>query len=156
VTAGARSGHAVPGALLALLGAVVPLTGGCVVASPDTNTYDDAARQAVRSVISESTTVEKLLCLLIDDDIPRSPVVAQLRYSEQGLLGATSWFTGLDQPVGSDATAARLGMLMQDAGDLVVNARIAIHRNQESQYADIAQALDRVVRDLQRAEADVP
>jgi hypothetical protein len=156
MTAEARSRRAVPGVLLAVLGAVVPLASGCVVASPDTDTYDDAARQAVRSAISESTTVEKLLHLLADDDIPRPAVVAQLRYSEQGLQGATSWFTGLNQPAGSDATAARLGTLMQDAGDLVANARVAIHRGQESQYADIASALDRVIRDLQKAEADVP
>jgi hypothetical protein len=45
---------------------------------------------------------------------------------------------------------------MQDAGDLVANARVAIHRGQESQYADIASALDRVIRDLEKAEADVP
>jgi len=156
---GPRPRRAAPRALLgrlALLVALVPVSTGCVVASPDTDTYDDAARQTVDTAISEATTVETLLHLLVDDRIPRPAVVAQLRYSEQGLDHASSWFTGLNQPVGSDPTAARLGALLQDAGDLVGDARVAVHRDQEGQYADIAGALHRSVGRLQDAEADVP
>ena len=148
-----RAAGVLLGLLLALL---LPLASGCVVASPDTDTYDDAARQSLRTAISETATVERLLRLLADERIPRPAVVAQLRYSEQGLDHASSWFAGLNPPVGSDPTAARLGTLMQDAGDLLGNARVAIHRDQVGQYADIADALDRMVGKLQRAEANVP
>lgn len=145
-------GAAAAVSMLVLL--LVPLT-GCVPASPDTDTYRDAAAQTLGTAVSEVATVEKLLRLLADGDMLRPFAVTQLRYSEDGLEKSTSWFSGLNPPVGSDPLDRRAGRLLEDAGDLVADARVAVHRDQPGRYPTIADDLAKLGTKLERLEGRV-
>lgn len=140
-------------AVVVTLAALAMVLSGCVVASPDTDTYDDAVAKTVGTAISETATVEKLLRLLVSGDIPRPAVVAQMRYSEQSLERASSWFTRLNPPVGSDSTRDRLSDLLDEASDLLGQARVAIHRDRKSEYPGVADALGGLADRLERLEA---
>ena len=139
------------GVALALVLALV-LGGGCVPASPDPDTYRDAAAQTLGTAVSELATVEEMLRLLVADKIMRPAAVTQLRYSEDGLEKSTQWFTGLNPPTGSDGFGKRLGTLLQDGGDLLADARVAVHRGEESRYTRIADDLKKLGDRLDKIE----
>ena len=128
------------------------LGGGCVPASPDPDTYRDAAAQTLGTAVSELATVEEMLRLLVADKIMRPAAVTQLRYSEDGLEKSTQWFTGLNPPTGSDGFGKRLGTLLQDGGDLLADARVAVHRGEESRYTRIADDLKKLGDRLDKIE----
>jgi len=135
-----------------VLGAVVALGAGCVPASPDANTYRDAASQSIGTAVSELATIEEMLRLLASDDIMRPAVVTQLRYSEDGLEKSTQWFTGLNPPTGSDGFGKRVGTLLQRGGNLLTEARIAVHRGQVDRYTRIADDLKTLGDHLDKVE----
>ena len=133
---------------------LVPLT-GCVPQSPDTDTYRDAAAQTLGTAVSEVATVEQILRLLGEGDMLRPVAVTQLRYSEDGLEKSTSWFTGLNPPTGSDLLEQRTGTLLQRAGDLVAEARVAVHRDAAGRYPGIAARLASLGSKLDKLESRV-
>jgi len=142
-------------ALAAALTASV-LVGGCVPASPDHDTYQDAAGQTLETAVSEVTTVATLLRLLERDKLPRPAAVAQLRYSQQGLDQSSGWFTGLTPPPGADGLADQVGTALDDAADLISLSRTAVHRNQPGQYLRLAERLDSLGNTLERQEDALP
>ena len=85
----------------------------------------------------------------------RPVAVTQLRYSEDGLEKSTSWFTGLNPPTGSDPLDKRAGTLLQDAGDLVADARVAVHRDSAGEYPRIATRLAKLGSKLEKLEGRV-
>jgi hypothetical protein len=128
---------------------------GCVVASPDTDTYDDAAATTLGTAGSEVSTVEKLLTLLDEDKIMRPTVVAQLRYSETNLSGASDDFDSLNPPTSADPLQKRVSDLLSKAEDSVQEARIAVHRDQRSRYTSIAKNLSSLADTMNRVEKSV-
>lgn len=128
---------------------------GCVVASPDDDTYRDAAASTLASAAGELATVREMVDLLDRDRIPRPAVVAQLRYSEKTLSAATDSFTSLDPPSSEDALADRSSRLLDDAGTAMTSARLTVHRAETGSYARVVAELDAVVTDLQRLEGSV-
>lgn len=137
--------------LLALVG-VMLLTSGCVVASPDPDTYGDAAASTLGTAISEVATVQTLLDLLDAGDIQRPPVVVQLRDSEEALSRAAQGLGSLNPPTARDQLAEQSGELLDEAESLLQDARIAVHRGEKSDYPGISAQLDVLHTELEALE----
>lgn len=140
---------------LATVLALLALVSGCVVASPDADTYEDAAATALASAGSEVATVEKMVSLLEDGKITRPAVVAQLRYSEKGLAQAAQGFSDLNTPVGQDGLADDAGAVLDDAETALSDTRLAVHRDEEADYPVLAAQLRDVGRRLTALEESV-
>lgn len=137
--------------LVALAGAVL-LMSGCVVASPDTDTYADAAASTLGAAASEVATVKTLLELLDAGDIQRPAVVTQLRYSEETLAHSSQGLSALNPPPELDMLAEQAGGLLDEAETLLQDARIAVHRHQEADYPQLAADLDALGTELEDLE----
>jgi cytochrome c556 len=141
------------GALVAVL--ILAISSGCVVASPDADTYRDAAASNLGTAASEVATVQMMLELLDKHRITTSAVVAQLRYSEKNLATAAQGLTGLNPPASEDAVSTKAGKLFDQAESLVDEARVAVHRSKTTDYPQIAKALKTLGSDLQDLESSV-
>jgi hypothetical protein len=139
----------------ALAIAVLVVTSGCVVASPDVDTYEDAAASNLGTAASEVATVQMLLDLLDRHRITTSAVVAQLRYSEKNLATAAQGLTGLNPPHSQDGISTKAGKLFDQAESLVEDARVAVHRSETGDYPRIAGQLKALGKDLQDLEGQV-
>jgi hypothetical protein len=139
----------------ALAIAVLTLASGCVVASPDADTYEDAAASSVGSVASEVATVQLLLNLLDRHRITDAAVVTQLRYSEKNLASAAQGLTGLNAPPEEDPVSSKAGDLFDQAEALVESARTAVHREDTAHYASIASSLKALGKKLTKLEGKV-
>ena len=137
--------------LIALASALL-LTSGCVVASPDADTYGDAAASTLGTAVSEVATVKTLLQLLVAGDIQRPAVVAQLRYSEESLSRSAQGLGSLNPPPEQDMLSEEAGRLLDEAESLLQRARIAIHRHEDAQYPGIADDLDALGTELEVLE----
>lgn len=146
-----RSARALTGALAVLLAGLA--LAGCVPASPDADTYDDKVLLTVESAISETRTVGMLVRTLADGEMPRPVVVAQLRLSEDGLDTATGALTELNPPPRRDRLADEVDTLLQNAGDLLVQARVAVEREDAASYPRLVRDLEALARRLERVEA---
>lgn len=131
------------------------LLGGCVPASPDVDTYDDKAALTLGSAVSEARTVERVLDTLYDGRMLRPPAVTQLRYSEDALDTATGAFTELNPPPTRDRLNRQMSTLLDDTGDLLAQARIAVQREQVGDYPTIAEDLRRLAGRMERLEGRV-
>ncbi|KQY55676.1 hypothetical protein ASD11_14265 [Aeromicrobium sp. Root495] len=140
--------------MAAVLGLLV-LVSGCVVASPDADTFEDAAATTLAAAGSEVATVETMVSLLQDDKIPRPTVVAQLRYSEKSLAKTAEGFSDLNQPQSLDGLADDAGAVLDDAEAALSDARIAVHRNEKADYAGLAEQLKNVGQRLTALEESV-
>ncbi|GAA3525596.1 hypothetical protein GCM10022234_23340 [Aeromicrobium panaciterrae] len=138
--------------LAALVGALF-ITSSCVAASPDADTYGDAAASSLGTAVSEVATVRTLLELLDSGDIPRPAVVAQLRYSEDALTKASQGLGSLNPPPEQDALSDESGRLLDEAGSLLQEARIAVHRGEKAEYRTIVKDLDDLGARLEKLEA---
>lgn len=128
---------------------------GCVPASPDIDTYDDKAMQTAGAAVSDVRTVERLLDLLDQDRILRPTVVAQLRYSEDGLGTTTTSFSALNPPTTRDPLLDRLGGLLDQAEQVVMEARVAVERRSVEDYPAITRRLESIAKKLEAVEAGV-
>lgn len=126
---------------------------GCVVASPDANTYRDAAAQTSEGAISDLATVEQLLRLLHRDGVPRPAAVSELRTSEASLAKSSDWFTSLNPPAGSEPVAVHLADLLETASGLVDQSRLAVHRHATDEYLPLAARLAALTNRLERLDA---
>lgn len=145
------------------LSAVVPalavalmLCSGCVVASPDDDTFGDAAVSTLGTAASEVGTIRSMLELLDDNRITRPVVVSQLRHSEASLDQAAASFEALNPPLGTDALAQKAGELLDRSAVALQDARQAVRRREVSDYAGIARDLKAVDTDLQALQKSVP
>ena len=138
---------------LAALASALLLTSGCVVASPDADTYGDAAASTLGTAVSEVATVRTLLELLDSGDIQRSAVVTQLRHSEDALAAASQGFGSLNPPVQKDLLNEEAGRLLDEAESLLQDARVAVHRGDKADYRQIATDLDDLGAMLEKLEA---
>lgn len=138
--------------LTAVLVALLLLSSGCVVASPDADTYGDAAASTLGTAVSEVATVRTLLELLDSGDIQRPAVVAQLRYSEDALSRAAQGFESLNPPPEQDVLSDETGRLLDEAESALRDARVAIHRSSKADYPKIAKDLDDLGARLEKLE----
>lgn len=143
-------------AIVPALAVAVALCSGCVVASPDDDTFGDAAVSTLGTAASEVGTIGSMLDLLDDDRITRPVVVSQLRHSEASLDQAAAGFEALNPPPGTDALAQEAGDLLDRSADALQDARQAVRRRQISDYAVIARDLRAVADDLQALQRSVP
>jgi hypothetical protein len=141
-------------ALLALVTAAL-LLAGCVPASPDVDTYRDKTIQTLGSAVSDTRTVARLMTTMYDGRMLRPTAVAQLRHTESALGTATTAFTELNPPPSQDPLNRRVGALLQEAGDLVADARVALERGATGQYPTIARDLERVAVRMGRLEDEL-
>jgi hypothetical protein len=138
--------------LASALATAAVLTSGCVVASPDSDTYGDAAASTLGTAASEVATIETMLRLLDEGKISRPVVVTQLRYSEKSLGRATQSLGSLNPPRDRDTLAQQAGQLLDEAAGHVQDARVAIHRGRTGDYTELADDLDGLARELQDLE----
>ena len=147
-----RPARATTGAAVLMCLAVLS---GCVVASPDDDTYRDAASSTLGTAASEVSTVETLVMLLDDGRIPRPAVVAQLRYSEKSLGSTSQGFTGLNPPSGAHDLDHEVDDLLDEAEGTVADTRVAVHAEATSDYARLAHDLSDLVRRIEDLEKEL-
>jgi len=138
---------------LAAIAIALSTLSGCVVASPDADTYGDAAASTLGTAVSEVATVRTLLELLDSGDIQRPAVVTQLRYSEKSLSQASQSFGSLNPPPAGDRISDEAGPLLDRAEALLQDARIAVHRDDKAKYRTIAKDMDSLETQLEHLEA---
>ena len=141
-------------ALGSILTAIL-LLAGCVPASPDVGTYRDKAAVTLGAAISEVATVELVLETSSDGRMLRPAARTQLRYSEEALDTATGAFTELNPPAQLDGLFLRSGTLLDEASDVVAEARIAIERREVERYAALAKELKQLGTTLASLEGRV-
>jgi hypothetical protein len=107
---------------------------GCVTASPAPSTYEDKAKLSVEAALSEVASVQTNLEQLNRDRAFRPAVLAQLRYSEDGVDAAARAFTELNPPRSDDRLRARTDSLLTAAGDTLAQTRIAVERNEQKRF----------------------
>jgi len=137
--------------IAALLAAALLLS-GCVPASPDADTYRDKAALTLGSAVSETRTVSRLLETSRDGRMLRPTAKAQLRHSEDALDTATGAFTELNPPPTQDSLNRRASSLLDDAGDLVAEARIALERSRTGRYPRLVRELENLAARMERLE----
>jgi hypothetical protein len=135
-----------------VLAAAAAMLTGCVVASPDDDTYRDAVASTIGSAAGEVATVRTMVSLLRRDRIPRPAVVAQLRYSEESLGRSTQSFLSLNQPAGEDHLAEEAARLLDESATAMRAARRAVHRHEVSDYPRVIADLHAVGDDLETLE----
>lgn len=134
------------------LAAAAVLTTGCVVASPDSDTYADAASLGLGTAASDVATVETMLRLLDAGKISRPFVVAQLRYNEKSLSQASQDLGSLNPPPDQDTLAKDASEVFDDAEGAVEDARVAVHRRKTSDYVGLADNLADVAARIEQLE----
>jgi hypothetical protein len=137
----------------ALLGACV--TAGCV--SPS-RTYDDYEHKAANTAeaIASSVSTVKLGADEAKDDRIFGPYLSRLvAEAEEDAQSAQSTFDSVQPPSErADDLHDHLDELVQDALDLLREARVAVRRGDRARLAQLRDALSKSADDLDAFEAD--
>ncbi len=134
---------------------VLALCSGCVVASPDTDTFRDATATAVEAGLSETATAHEVTRLLDHGDVPHPVAVTLLRDAEEALGAAAASYAALNAPAGQDALQQSVTDVLDDAGDAIHAARAALHRGDDAGVAAEGERLGELADVLRAAQEDV-
>jgi hypothetical protein len=143
----------VVGSLLVLVAVFV--LSRCEPASPGPGAYQEKARVTLGSALSEVATVELALTQLEHGRMFRPATLTTFRYSEDNLDSASTSFTELNPPPTSDRLYQRCSTELEDAGDLLAQARIAVERHDVGEYPSLLRQLKKMSDRLDAFERQV-
>ena len=130
----------------------VLVVAACTPASPDVDTYEQRVSLTLGTAVSDVATVERVLRLLDRGELFAPTAVTQIRNSEDGLGTAATALEEVNPPPPSDALSERCGNLLDQAEDLLQEARIKVKRGEAAVYADLAAKLAALGDELERLE----
>jgi hypothetical protein len=119
--------------------------------------WNDQTRHALTDVRSEVDTLELILRLQRSDKLPQNYQQIVAIDSEESIGTTASSFSSVQPPVGVDSRYKQVTSQLSDASDLAAETRIAIVREDTSEYPKLLRELAKMSDDLSRtlAELDV-
>jgi hypothetical protein len=147
--------------LIVTLLAVSLLAVGCVSPVGPARTEEDYALKAsgtAAAVLSAMGTASLVVDGVAADDLFAPYVAVMLSESEVAAAGAQSTFEGIQPPPGrvSAALRTRLSGLVDRCVDRLADLRIAARRGDLALVAEQGDALDRLTRELEQLDEDLP
>jgi len=133
-------------ALVVLLSALV--LGACGTQTPEPAAYRDRTEQALSAALSEVATVQLVIERLDRHDLQRKYAGIVVTDSDDALGGAVTSYTSLDPPRAEQHLFEQVSAQLGTAQDLVLRARIAVSRNDATQYPALARDLSHVAAQL--------
>jgi len=143
-------------AAILTLGVVYVRSWGDAPQSPSHDSWVDQAHTSLDEVSSDVATVQLLLRLVEDGDVMSRYQRVVVLDSETAAGKVADHLSG-EQPSQADGTTyADVTGVLSDAGDLLSSVRIAVVRQDTSQYQGLERALTRMQDRLSKAEGEVP
>jgi len=143
-------------AAILTLGVVYVRSWGDAPQSPSHDSWVDQAHTSLDEVSSDVATVQLLLRLVEDGDVMSRYQRVVVLDSETAAGKVADHLSG-EQPSQADGTTyADVTGVLSDAGDLLSSVRIAVVRQDTSQYRGLERALTRMQDRLSKAEGEVP
>jgi hypothetical protein len=129
--------------------------GGCVTPATGAGTYRSKARSSVQAAISETETARITLQGLQRGQLfnPTADVIVTGNETALGSIAAT--FGSVQPPAGSDRLRDETSQLLSDAEDAVTAARIAVRRSDRAGVQDALSDVQKVTKQLEKAEQDL-
>ena len=121
---------------------------GCAPKSPDHDVWTDQALRAVSDLQSDVATVQLVLRLQRQDELPQNYQQAVVLDSEATAGTTTESFTSVQPPSGDDERYHRVATTLSDASDVISDVRIAVVRDDTEAYPGLLADLAQVQRDL--------
>ena len=123
--------------------------------TPDTRGYQDRTRLAVEQTLTEVSTSALVLERLERDALPGAYATVSLRTSVAALDSASGSYAELFPPPGSDGLAQETVALMGEAQDAVRISRLAVSRDDSTQYAALVAELHDLAGRLQQLDDEL-
>jgi hypothetical protein len=138
-----------------LVGTTLLFINGCAPKSPDQAVWTDQARHAVADVRSDVDTLELVLRQQRSNKLPQNYQQVVAIDSEESIGTTASSFSSVQPPVGVDGRYKQVTSLLSDASDLAAETRIAIVREDTTEYPRLLRDLAKMSDDLSRMFAEL-
>jgi hypothetical protein len=138
-----------------LVGTMLLILSACAPKSPDLAVWTDQARHALTDVRSEVDTLGLVLRQQRSDKLPQNYQQVVAIDSEESIGTTASSFSSVQPPVGVDSRYKQVTSLLSDASDLAAETRIAIVREDTTEYPKLLRELAKMSDDLSRALAEL-
>jgi hypothetical protein len=133
-----------------LVVAVMLLGSGCAPKSPDVAVWADQARHALADAQVEVATLELVLRQQRSDKLPQNYQQVVAIDSEEAIGTTAESFSSVQPPEGVDDRYKQVTSLLSDASDLAAETRIAIVREDTTEYPTLLRDLGKVSDQLSR------
>jgi hypothetical protein len=137
------------------VGTTLLILSACAPKSPDLAVWNDQTRHALTDVRSEVDTLELILRLQRSDKLPQNYQQIVAIDSEESIGTTASSFSSVQPPVGVDSRYKQVTSQLSDASDLAAETRIAIVREDTTEYPKLLRELAKMSDDLSRTLAEV-
>jgi hypothetical protein len=127
----------------------------CAPKSPDRAVWTDQASHALTGVQSELATLELVLHQQRADKLPQNYQQIAAIDSEESIGRTAESFSSVQPPEGADDRYKEVTSLLSDASDLAAETRIAIVREDTSDYPKLLRELGKTSDDLSRTNAEL-
>ena len=131
------------------------LTNACAPMSPDRAVWTDQARHALSDVQGEVATLQLVLRQQGRDELPQNYQQIAAIDSEEAIGTTAESFSSVQPPAGADRRYRQVTSLLSDASDLAAETRIAIVREDTSEFPKLLDDLGKASDDLSRTQAEL-
>jgi hypothetical protein len=139
-------------ALPLVLGSVL----GCAPVAPDHDDWTDQAKQSLSDATSDVSTVALVLRLQQRGDLAQNYQQVVVLDSEEAVGLTAQKLSGMQPPQLDDTAYADVTTALSDASDLLAEVRIAVVRENTSQYPALLRELERTRSDLLALQERLP
>lgn len=140
--------------LLAL--GVVLVLGGCIAPALDRGAFEQNAKSALESALSETSTAQIAVDVLLSGNATNAYADTVVTDSEKAMGGIQTSFGVVDPPTPTqDELRDQVLALLGEADDALAHARIAVRRGDVSSLTDARQELEDASARLESARADL-
>ena len=139
----------------AMLVASALLLSGCAPKSPDRVVWTDQATRAIADVQGEVATLELALSQQRSDKLSQNYQQVVVLDSEEAIGTTAESFSSVQPPNEVDKRYAQVTSLLSDASDLAAQTRIAVVREDTTDYAGLLRELGKVSDDLAKELAEL-
>jgi len=140
---------------MALVVATLLSSSGCAPKSPDRAVWADQARHALADAQVEIATLELVLRQQRSDKLPQNYQQVVAIDSEEHIGTTAESFSSVQPPEGLDSRYRQVTSLLSDASDLAAEIRIAIVREDTSEYPKLLDDLGKASDDLSKTLAEL-
>ena len=135
---------------------VTLVLGGCIAPALDRGAFEQNAKSALESAVSETSTAQIAVDVLLSGNATNAYADTVVTDSENAMGGIETSFGVVDPPSpAQDALRDQVLTLLGDADDALANARIAVRRGDVSSLNDARKELEDASAPLEAARADL-
>jgi hypothetical protein len=144
------------GAVCALpVALALSLSSACAPKSPDRAVWTDQARHALSDVQGEVATLQLVLRQQGRGKLPQNYQQVAAIDSEESIGTTAESFSSVQPPAGVDRRYRQVTSLLSDASDLAAETRIAIVREDTSEYPELLDDLAKASDDLSKTQSEL-